>query len=79
MTVGDDRGILPSYALLYRGAELIGADADALFRSASFLAEDPMWETPAQFAGRGPNDRSIEVFGMMLVTDRAGVTFRPKG
>jgi len=79
MMVDDDRGVLPSYALLYRSAELIGVEATILFTEMSFMTESPMRETPAQFANRAPEDRSIEAMGLILVNEPDGPAFRPKG
>jgi hypothetical protein len=79
MMVDDDRSVLPSFALLYRSAELIGVDATSVFREMSFLAEHPMRETPRQFADRAPADKAIEAMGLMLVNEPSGPAFRPKG
>lgn len=79
MVVDDERSVLPSYALLYRSAELIGAEATSVFREMSFMTEHPMRETPAQFAERTPGDKAIEAMGLMLVNEPGGPAFRPKG
>jgi hypothetical protein len=76
--VGEDgRQVIPTYSLLYRAAELLGLDADALFRERSYLQPAPGRETLVEFALRRPHDKSIAVMGYIERNDRDGLVFRP--
>ena len=77
--VGDDpRDILPTYSVLYRAAEIVGVDAGELFSTRSYLSKSPDQETPAEFASRRPEDRSIKVMGYVESNDKKGFSFRQR-
>jgi len=79
MIAEEGREVLPTYSLLYRASELIGIDAQTLFREASYLIRESEHETPAEFALRRPEDRSVEAMGYVEGTDRDGFAFRFSG
>jgi hypothetical protein len=76
MSAEDAREVLPTYALLYRAAELIGIDAMAYFRELSYLTWGSELETPEEFALRRPEDKAIGAMGYAESTDDDGFVFR---
>jgi len=78
MMVDDDRDVLPIYAMLYRSAEEIGLDATAVFRAGSVMPENLLAETPAEFASRTPEDRSVEGMGINLIEESGDRTYQAK-
>lgn len=63
----DDREVLRSYALLFRAAQLAGADARNLFTEHSFLLGEA--ETPEQFGNRTADTQTIECMGFVEERD----------
>lgn len=78
MMVDDSRNIVPTYSILYRSAEEVGADAVTIFRSMSLMPQGPWRETPAEFAVREPAAKDISVMGIELIRSVDGPTYRPK-
>jgi hypothetical protein len=78
MKISDPRDVLPSYALLYRSAEELGVDASSLFQSFSFVKGNEWRESPAEFAARLPEHRSISAMGMELIDSDDGLVYKSK-
>jgi hypothetical protein len=65
----DVREVIPAFALLYRAAELIGADPSVEFGTAAR-------RVPLAFLERGPRERSIQVMAYEETEDEQGFRFR---
>lgn len=70
---GDQREVLIVLPLLWRTAEVLGLDAAAEFRSATYRLE--AGDVVGDFVRRRPADRSIEVMGYVEVDDELGFRY----
>lgn len=71
----DRRDVLPVLALLYRAAELTGADPRAVFAGAARDLPPAIADPVLGFAARSHEDRSLDAMGYVERHDPAGFHF----
>jgi hypothetical protein len=71
----DFRDVISDLALLYRAAELIGERPKELFVSTADRLPPELAEWLISFAGRTPEDRSLQAFGYVEKYDKDGFRF----
>jgi hypothetical protein len=73
--VGDYRDSLPVLSLLFRSAEILGAEPAVEFAAAAALASPPDNRSLLDFLGRDEQDRSLASMGYIERHDDEGFRF----